>query len=302
MKIRNHIEYGLVAGLLSLCRIIPEGCVFGIFHGLGLLSYACLGRRRSLALRNMAIAFPEMSPVERKRLVRKNFSIMAESLALNTLVMSGRISNERLIGMVEAPDWDRLEDARGTAPKGLLIYSAHIGNWELMSFYTALHLNRTIHVIARQANNPLLEQRILLPLRERLGIKVFYKKNALMHIMQAARKGELSGLMVDQKLNMVQGIPIEFFGKTAGTTASPALMQIRFGIQTMPVFMIRTGKRRYRMEIGEPTPWEDNGKPMEEQVKELTRLHQQSVENMIREYPAQWFWVHDRWNLKKEGR
>ena len=41
---------------------------------------------------------------------------------------------------------------------------------------------------------------------------------------------------------------------------------------------------------------------MEEQVLELTRIHQKIVEEIILEYPDQWFWMHNRWGLKKEER
>ena len=156
-----------------------------------------------------------------------------------------------------------------------------------------------MHVIARKANNQLLEDRIVRPLRERFGVKVFYKKNALMRIMKAINKGEICGLLIDQKLGKSEGISVEFFGRPAPTTGSPALLQIRFGVTVQPTFMVKTGHQKYRLIIGDPVPWEDNGKPMEEQVLELTRIHQKIIEDMVRQYPDQWFWMHNRWGRPK---
>lgn len=299
MNMRNQLEYAVAKGMLELCRILPERSIFALFEGIGLLLYATVGRRRKMALRNLAIAFPEKSPRERKRLARQSFLNLSESLACNALLMNGRISNERLLAMVEVDSEARLRKASALAPKGLLVFSAHLGNWELVPLFSALYTRLNIHVAAREINNPLLEERIVAPLRKRFGVKVFFKKNALMKIMKAMRNGEPAGLMVDQKLSPPAGVWMDFFGRPAPTATSPALLQIRFGVSTMPMFMVRTGRMRYRFEVGEPVAWSDNGKPMEEQVLELTRIHQKLIEDVVRRYPDQWFWVHNRWGLKK---
>lgn len=299
MKIRDQIEYRTVAGLLGLCRILPETLVYAVFKGLAALMYLLLIPRRKISILNTEIALPDKNPAERKRIVWRHFQHLAESIALNALITSGRITNEQLLDMVEADNWEVFEQLTKSNIKGLLVFSAHIGNWELMPQYAALRMHRQIHVISRKSNNTLLEDRIVRPLRERFGVNVFYKKNAMLNMNRAFRKKEPAGLLIDQRLNLHEGIPVEFFGKVTGTTATPAVMQIRFGVTTLPMFMIRSGKRKYRLIIGEPVHWKDNGKPFEEQVAELTSIHQKIVEDIIRTYPDQWFWVHDRWSLRK---
>ncbi|MCF7818295.1 MAG: hypothetical protein K9M54_10480, partial [Kiritimatiellales bacterium] len=99
-----------------------------------------------------------------------------------------------------------------------------------------------------------------------------------------------------------EGFAMGFFGRSAPTGGSPALLQIRFGIPVQPVFLVKTAPHMHHLIICEPIPWSDNGKPMEEQVHELTRLHQGLLEDMIRKYPEQWFWMHNRWGLRKGDR
>ena len=53
------------------------------------------------------------------------------------------------------------------------------------------------------------------------------------------------------------------------------------------------------MIIEEPVPWTDNGKSFEEQVIDLTLVHQGIIEDMVRRYPEQWFWAHNRWAIPK---
>ena len=302
MKLSEKIDYGVVAGLLGLCRILPKEWVYALFKGVGLAGYHVVGRRRKLAIRNMEIAFPEKSTAERKRLVRQNFINLAETMALNTLIMSGRITDQQLLDMVETDGWERFEQLSRASDKGLLVFSAHLGNWELMPQYLALRSGKPLNVIARQTNNALMEERVVKPLREHFGVNVFYKKNAIMKMVKALNRGENAGLLIDQRLSLQKGVPIRFFGKETGATATPALLQIRFGITTVPIFMVRTGRRTYRFILKEPIQWTDNGKPMEEQVLELTHIHQKAIEDMIVCYPDQWFWVHDRWGLEKKRR
>ena len=299
MALREKLEYAATVATLNFSRILPEEAVYALFKGFALLFYIASGRRRNLALRNTKIAFPEMPSKERKVLVRKSYVNLSESMALNILIMTDRISNDRLLSLVETDGWEKLERILTDTEKGLLAITAHLGNWELLPQYAALRLGRQVHAIARKGNNLLLEERIVRPLRERFGVSVFYKKNALMRIMKAIKKGDVCGLLIDQKLKPPEGIYVDFFGKPAPTTGSSALLQIRFGVTVQPAFMVKAGHRKYRLLIGEPLPWEDNGKPMEEQVHELTRIHQQIIEEMVRQYPDQWFWAHNRWSLPK---
>jgi len=306
MAMREQIEYIATTGTLKLCRILPEGAVYALFKGFALLIYAASGRRRNLALRNMEIAFPEKTSNERTQLVKLSYFNLAESMAMNTLITIGRISDKRLLDMVDVEDWDKLRQRIAASKQGLLFFTGHLGNWELMSQYLGMRIKqdheKPLHVIARKTNNQRLEDRVVRPLREHFGVHVLYKKNAFMRSVKALNRGECVGTLIDQRLNLREGISVEFFGKEAGTSGMPALLQIRFGITALPIFMVKIAPRKYRFLIGDPVPWNDNGKPMEEQVLELTRIHQKILEDMIRQYPDQWFWMHNRWGLPKEER
>lgn len=298
-NLREQLEYGATASLLNISRILPECVIFALSRGFAMLFYAISSRRRKLALRNTEIAFPEKPLKERKELVKTSYALLSESMALGLLITTNRVSNEQLFGLVESEGWEHLEPILGNGKDGLLVITGHLGNWELMSQYMGLRLDRGLHVIARKGNNRLLEERIVRPLRERLGVGVFYKKNALMRIMKAINKGDVCGLLIDQKLLPPEGIYVDMFGKPAPTTPSAALLQVRFGVKVIPIFMVKSSHRKYRMIIQPPVQWTDNGKPMEEQVHELTQVHQQIIEDMVRQYPEQWFWAHNRWGLPK---
>ncbi len=306
MNLQEQLEYAAIAGTLKLCRILPESAVYALFKGFALLMHTFERRRRTLSLRNMEIAFPEKSPEERKVLVKKSYLNLAEAMALNTLITTGKISNQRLLDLVDTSDWEKTSQLLSASKKGLLFFTGHLGNWELIGHYFGMRIlevnNKPLSGIVRKNNNSLLEDRIVRPLRERFGVKVLYKKNALMRSVKTLNKGESVATLIDQRLNLREGIAVDFFGKEAGTSPLVAILQIRFNITTLPIFMVKTGPRKYRFLIDDPVPWTDNGKPLEEQVLELTRIHQKILEDRIREYPDQWFWMHNRWGLPKAER
>lgn len=301
-RLREQTEYMAVAALLGLGRLLPERLVYGLFKLLALLLYALLADRRKLTLTNIGIVFPELNAKERRRIAIKSYLNVADSLALNNLIVTGRVSNERILELVETEGWEAFEKRRASFDSGFLVITGHLGNWELLPQYAGLRLPDKLHVIARETDNQILEDKIILPMRKRFGMQVYYKKNALIHIIKAIKKGDVCALLLDQKLRPPEGFYIDFCGRPAPTGGSPALLQIRFGIPVQPVFLIKTAPHMHRLVICEPIPWTDNGKPLEEQVKELTVLHQALLEKMIRKYPEQWFWMHNRWSLKKGER
>jgi len=299
MQLRHRIEYYFTAGMLALCRRLPKPVVFGIFRTLGGLMYYLLRARTRLTLRNIGIVFPEKTAKERRQLARRAYRSLSESMAFNTLMTSGRFSNEELLDMVEVEGWENYEEAVRNTDMGLCVFSAHIGNWELLPQYAALKLGGKMNVITRETSNPLLEEKIVKPLRVRFGVSVFYKKKALMRIIKVVKKGEHAGLLIDQKLKSSEGIRLNFFGRMAPTTPAPALLQVRFGVSVLPAFMIKAPNGKHRLIIRKAVSWTDNGQAMEDQIMELTRIHQKIVEEIILEYPDQWFWMHNRWNFKK---
>lgn len=298
--LREKIEYAAVATLLGLSRLMPERMVYGLFTCLAMLMYAILTGRRKLTLRNIGIVFPELSTKERRRIAIESYLNIADSLALNNLIVTGRVSNGQILNMVEVEGWDAFEKRKAEYKAGFLVVTGHLGNWELLPQYAGLKLSENLHVIARETDNQIIEEKVVFPLRKRFGMQVYYKKNALMHIIKAAKKGDICALLLDQKLRPPEGFYVDFCGRPAPTAGTPALMQIRFGIPVQPVFLIKTAPHTHRLIICEPIPWSDNGQPIEEQVKELTILHQNLMETMIRKYPEQWFWMHNRWSLSKD--
>lgn len=294
--LREKTEYLLLKGLIGLLRLLPEALirpVFGLF-GAGIFVFSF--RRRGLTLKNLKIAFPEKPPHERFGIAWRSFQNIAEFTGDSFLMLSGKLTPEKMAELVDPAGLEKYRRLTADAKHGILLLTGHLGNWELMGNYGASRGFKT-HAVARKGSNRLIDERIVIPMRTRHGNQIFYKKNAMINTVKALRRNEAVAFLIDQKIGKKEGVPVRFFGQEILAVSSCAVLQIRFHPLVIPSFMIKTGRRKYQLMIGDPLEWQDDGTPQEQQVQKLTQIHQSAIEQMIRAYPDQWFWMHNRFKL-----
>jgi KDO2-lipid IV(A) lauroyltransferase len=295
--LREQIEYLLAKGYFSLLKYCPAPVIYGCCRSVAFLVYLAAPKRRRITMENLSIAFPEKPLTERRRIARTAYDHFGQMIAESAMILSGKLTKERLGKMVDKKDLARLLSLEESTEKGILVITGHLGNFELMGHYIGMHTKRQGCLVARKGGNRLIDDRIVTPMRESFGNRVIYKARALPQVSKALRDGKHVGILIDIKTNITQGTPITFFGKeTLGLTSS-AFLQIKLNVLVVPMAMIRTSPRRYQLKIGDPIEWKDNGAPREEQIAELTQIHQTALEQLIRKKPEQWLWMHNRWKL-----
>jgi KDO2-lipid IV(A) lauroyltransferase len=298
MLVRDHIEYYFMQGLIFVSRCLPTHWVRPILVAICKSSFYLLRKRRYIALTNLRIAFPEKNQREITKIAKKSYANLGRSIAFNLLILTGRISDEAIHESIESENWNIFKKNIESSEKRTLAITGHIGNWELIPQFIALNISNKVHVIARETSNTLIENRIISPLRRRFGVRVLYKKNVMLPMLRALKKGDLVGILIDQNLNDRIHVKAPFFNREVNCTPTPALLQIRYKADVWPVCMIHTPSNHFKFIIGDPIPWDVDQRPKEEQVIELTRRHQASIEKMIRAHPDQWFWMHNRWKIE----
>ncbi len=293
---REKTEYALLCKLIGLLKILPTGLVELFFRQFGALFFLLSSRRRNLTLANLEIAFPEKSKKERLRIAWRAFLNMAEFTGDSFLIMAGKLGRDEIIAMVDGSQLEKYRAMRSASGKGAIHITGHLGNWELMAQYGAVQ-GLESHIVARRGSNQLIDDRIVTPLRTRHGNKVFYRENAMLNTVKALKRGEAVSFLIDQKIGPKEGVPVQFFGREVLAVASCAVLHIRFDPLVVPAFLVKTARRRYKLIIGDAIQWSDDGSPQEEQIQKLTQQYQRVIEETIRQYPDQWFWMHNRWRI-----
>lgn len=283
-------EWAAVASAAKVFAWFPESLAYGLGEGVARLIFRLDRRHRGIAIENLTRAFPEMSsPQEIAALARAVFENLGRTAV--DVARSDGLLRGALADRVEMVGFDRVQEAQKRG-RGILFITAHFGPWELMPLLLAVHIGPA-HVVARPLDNPRLDD-LLTTLRERGGNRVIRKRDAVQGILQALRRGEIVGILIDQHISEREGVVVPFFGRPASTAFAPALIAMRSGAAVFPVGITREGRGRYRMRAAEEVPVRRSG-DFKAELAENTARFTAAIEAMIRQRPDHWFWVHRRW-------
>jgi KDO2-lipid IV(A) lauroyltransferase len=286
--LRHRVEYGLYLALKGFLRALPHTAARGVGERLGGLAHRLDRRHREIALRNLALACPEMDEARRRALVAACFRHFGG--ALTDLLSSSRFTQEELCRHFTYEGWENLA-AAAAAGRGVFVLSAHLGYWETAALPVGLYKG-PLHVVARPADNPYLE-RELSHLRTRFGNGVIHKHGAARRMLQILRDQGRIAILIDQRVQEKEGIAVPFFGHLALTTPVLARMSLRTGTPVVACFGIPTPGGTYRFVARPPIFPEGEG---EAAVAELTRKYLEVIEEEIRLHPELWLWMHRRWD------
>jgi KDO2-lipid IV(A) lauroyltransferase len=172
----------------------------------------------------------------------------------------------------------------------VLFATAHLGNWELSAFAHAL-LAAPMHVVVRPLDNPLIDA--LVERRRSLsGNRLIFKKDYARAILKALAANEAVGILVDQNASLDDGVFVDFFGVPACAGTGFAKLAAHSGAAVIPGFALWSEtERRYVLRFYPPVP-------MTGDAARDTAAVQKQLEEVIRAYPDQWLWIHQRWKTR----
>jgi rfaE bifunctional protein nucleotidyltransferase chain/domain len=279
--------------MIALFSFLPPAWAVGIGKWLGRIAFCVDARHRHISLTNLQAAFPDLSASERRVIARKAF----ENLGKTLLEIPGlaRQKPEDIQRRVRYVGPDREEWIRVQQEGGALLLTGHIGNWELMALGFGWQEETKLAFVARPLDNPYFD-RWMNRLRSRSGNRIIPKKGALRGIRGALREGLFVGLLMDQGTTGRDGVFVDFFGHLAGSNVALAFLAGRFGVPVCPVYIIRDASGTgHTVHIGpEVVPLVRTGRKKNDIVENTQRI-QKALEEIIRQHPEQWFWMHRRW-------
>ncbi len=291
LKVRAA-KHSLVAGsarsALLLASLLPEKILLGPFSRLGgiLLSRA-MGKRVRDQLR---ASFPGMEEKEIERIalgVARHFGRLPAELAL-----ARRRGRKFLEERVETDGTlEHMERARA-AGKGVIVVSAHMGNWELLAWWGALHYPEPLAVVGKRIRNPGLN-RLVTEFRRQGGMEVIDRDDPPRRMLRHLAAPGILGILPDQDVDVLAGEFLEFFGRPAYTSTGPAALSLASGAPMVPGFLLRKEEGFFVRFMPPIFPSREN--PRKEEILRLTRAWSRAVEETIRAFPEQWAWFHRRW-------
>ena len=277
--------------LMKLMRLVPVDTAGRLFERFARWMGPKIWRHK-VVMDNLAIAFPDKSPEERKQLASDSWAQTARTLLeyiyLDEIldVDENHLESER-IEIVNAEQFIKLRDDGLPA----ILFTGHIANFELLPLIAA-RFGLNVRSLFRQPNNKYAASHVADARKEFGDNLVASGAGASFQLMSALEKGDHVGLLVDQKFR--RGIMVPFFGREAPTNTLLAKLARRYDCPVHGARSIRLPGGRFRLEITDELqlPRDENG---DVDIRGTTELVTRMVEDWVREYPEQWLWMHRRW-------
>jgi KDO2-lipid IV(A) lauroyltransferase len=275
--------------ILTFFSMIPRNLRRRICIGLFMLFYHVSARRRLIAVHNLKRAFPEKNMIEIIDIAKGVYRNMA--IVAADFFDIPKLTRENMHEWVEIEGLEHYREAL-EKNKGLLLFGAHIGNWELGVIALSLEIKPMV-VIYRPLDNALLEN-LVTWVRSCTGNIPLAKDFAMRGMLRHLKKNDILGILIDQNVSISEGVFVDFFDRPACTTSGMALLALHTGAPAIPGYCVRKADGRYRIELGAEVEIVRTG-DREQDVLINTQNFTHIVEQAIRKYPDQWLWVHQRW-------
>ena len=297
-KLRTFLEYAAARSALSTLGRLPSPAAYGVGRAMGKIAYLLARNLRRTGTINLRLAFPEKSDEERDQLLRECFDSLGRQLGLFSQ-MSSR-SGDQLKQLIEVRGWENLEAAVAKHGQKLVLYTGHLGAWELTSFGFSL-LGHRFTFLTRRIDNARIEEMVD-RVRTKFGNTTIDKLSAARSMLKILRSGETSlGLLPDLNTLDDEAIFVDFFGVPAATTFLMAKLALRTQTPIVPVFSPWDAETGKYLLIVEPLISVETTGDEEADVRRVTMEITRRLENQIRQYPGQWLWIHKRWKTRPPG-
>lgn len=275
-----------------LCCLLPDQVSDGVGSLLGQLTWPLVPpRRRRMAIENVSACLG-VEAGEATRIAKASW-VRFGPMFLE--VMRFPVLKPRFLEIAEIEGAEYLREGLALG-RGAVIATAHSGNWELMGGVLAAAGVPIVGVAMRQKEAGF--DRFINEYRRGVGMHVTYKNN-VREMFVFLKKGWVIGLLMDQDSDHRSGIVFDWFGRPTNFVQGPAVLARHQNAPIIPGFIHRLPDGRHRILLHPPI-FVDRTKDKEEDIRKAMEVVARTLEQHIRRYPEEWFWLHDRWKSQRD--
>lgn len=282
-RLRYLAEVSAVLVVYGILRAMPIDMASAVGGFLG----RTIGPRLPMTNRarfNVRLAMPELDDAAVERIVVEMWDNLGR--------LGGEVPHAPHLdprdgsGRVEVVGVERVEEIKKAG--AAIVISAHLANWEVLAV-AGYRYNLGLEIIYRAANNPYMEWFIQ---STRHGEMLQKGARGARTAIDVLKRGKPLAMLADQKLN--DGIPVQFFGRTAMTATSLVDFARKYNAPVFPAKIERLKGARFRITMLPPMYFEAGPDRHADLAAGMARVNAM-IEGWVRENPGQWLWLHRRW-------
>ena len=284
--------YYFLKSLVWLISLVPLPVARAAGRLLGNLWQRLDKRHRLIVEQNLRESFPDKDQAWLEATAKGCFQHVAQVMCeIPQLVRRSPASMEKLVR------WHGVENVRAARAKGkgVFILTGHFGNWEWAS-QAAYKIVGQAALVARPIDWPPAD-RLVNFWRTKSGHKTVPKAGSARTLLRALKQGRVVALLLDQNVDWYDGEWVDFFGRPACSNKGLALLARATGTPVVPFHSVRAKDGKLDVYFGEEVPLvKTDDKTMD--IWNNTQNYTRVLEDIIRQNPEQWFWLHQRWKTK----
>lgn len=242
------------------------------------------------ACHNIKLAMPELSDSKVEEILIGMWDNLGR--VITEFPHMDKLSAQQINQLVTLDGQENLDFLKSS---GGFLMTGHLGNWEILPNAIARQ-GAPLHIVYRKANNPYVDK-IIYKMREKYQLSASHKSSiGARQIIKSLQNNGKILMLVDQKQN--DGISVPFFGIEAMTAPGIATMALKYDTNIIPARIVRTQTNNFRLIVYPAIKIKKTDDEREDARVLMTQINS-IIESWIREYPEQWFWVHNRWPKTK---
>lgn len=286
---KNIFEYILFLSFSKFFQLLGLNLSRKFSFLIAVLFYYIIPIRKKTVLENLHNAFPDYDEKKLKSIAFGSYKSFA--IALAEILYIPAMSKEEIKKQVDCINVELIRE-KYEENKGVILLSAHFGNWEFMATSLAAQLNIPISVVIKPQRNPYVTN-WMNKARTKWNNEIVPLGISIRQTYQTLKDKKIVAMVADQR-GPEESIKINFFGRNLTVLTGPAALSLKTGAPILYGISVRQDDYSYKSVMTEISN-ENLPESNEEKIKELSQRHMAYLEGYIRKYPEQWLWMHKRW-------
>jgi len=292
-KIKYSLLYRFVQFLIFVSNILPRIFWLKTCGLLGSLAHVLMGDMRRLTREHLTLAFGEaLTEKEIKALSGKVFEMLGKNAG--EMLRASRI--ETLAEIQKFLVTEGMENLRNAVAKGkgIIFLSCHVGAFDLQISNMAL-MGYKPYVIGTPLKDERLNE-LLWEFRKKHGAVPIVRGEGTFRLLKVLLSGGSMAILIDQDTK-VKSRFVNFFGKAASTPIGATILAMKTGAPIVPCYVYLGADWKQHMVLLPEIPMRLT-KDDEADLVHNTQIMTSCIEDIIRQHPDQWVWMHERWKTQ----